>query len=94
MNSSYIPDNIKDFNFLLLFKLVKENSSWKVSHTGNSTCKLLATLNTQGRVLNQNVNIDPCKMKSVISKDSFLHVEQKIKSRIDTITWKKILDKF
>jgi len=82
MNSSYIPNNFTDFFFLLMYRSIKENSSWKLSHTGISNCSLLATLNTQGRVLNQNSNINPCLMRSIQSKDSFIHIEQKIKSRV------------
>jgi hypothetical protein len=92
--STYKPTIERDKFLLNFIEKVKENSNFVISHVGrNSTCKLLGTLNTQGRILNQNGNINSCTSRNIISKDKFIHIEQKRNIRESLLIWENIFNK-
>lgn len=83
-NPDYIPvlrDNLLIIDNLLTFKIAHIDLSWT---------KLIATVNTQGRFINQSS--DPCSQSASTSTGRFIHVEQSYNLRNTTTARKKLSD--
>lgn len=82
-------------DYLLLLKqnlLALDNSlTFKIAHVDLSWTRLIATTNTQGRLINGSTN--PCNLNSPSTNGRFLHVEQAYAKLRDTkANWIKFAD--
>jgi hypothetical protein len=92
-----------DIDFGLIRKLsmglLERNNTWFVSKVGSHPCRLIASTNVQGRVLNGVDDMLTCNTPANASSGLFLHVEQSRRPRfpesqdIWVDVWNNALDK-